>query len=216
MLCQSLSTLLHFPSTNLESLPHFQNIGHVLWGRFANNTYHKKTNKWYQSTCAVGTKRLHYNHSLKREGKNTSLHLYVKYISTNQDSPRKKINQPSVLPWYLDTSLPILFFFLVFQYYTACRQREGNWCKHDLARTELAFEGYSSLLRMSTTSSFGLLGFVFFTGVLEWLGPVNSHRSIRSSAEIRGDTSAFRSSSLIESLDFKRRKIILKVIELKT
>lgn len=66
---------------------------------------------------------------------------------------------------------------------------------------------------MSTTSNFGLLDFVFFTGVLEWLGPVNSHKSIRSSAEIRGDTSAFRSSNLMESLDFKRRKIILKVIE---
>lgn len=78
------------------------------------------------------------------------------------------------------------------------------------------FEGYSSLLRMSTTSSFGLLDFVFFTGVLEWLGPVNSHKSIRSSAEIRGETSAFRSSNLIESLDFKRRKLILEVIELET
>lgn len=78
------------------------------------------------------------------------------------------------------------------------------------------FEGYSSLLRMSTTSSFGLLDFVFLTGVLEWLGPVNSHKSIRSSAEIRGDTSAFRSSNLMESLDFRRRKLILKVIELET
>lgn len=78
------------------------------------------------------------------------------------------------------------------------------------------FEGYSSLLRMSTTSSFGLLDFVFFTGVLAWLGPVNSHKSIRSAAEIRGDTSAFRSSNLIESLDFKRRKLTLEVIELET
>lgn len=98
------------------------------------------------------------------------------------------------------------FFFLTVLLSHSCKQREDNWYKHDLARLTLGFEGYSSLLRMSTTSNFGLLDFVFFIGVLEWLGPVNSQRSIRSSAEIRGDTSAFRSSNLIESLDFKKKK----------
>lgn len=111
------------------------------------------------------------------------------------------------------TSLSIIYHF---KDVTTCRQWGSNWYKHDLARLALRLEGYSSLLRMSTTSSFGLLDFVFFTGVLEWLGPVNSHKSIRSSAEIRGDTSAFRSSNLMESLDFKRTKLVLELIELET
>lgn len=111
----------------------------------------------------------------------------------------------------------LLFCFKLFCYHIPADKKKVIDTKHDLASLTLGFEGYSSLLRMSTTSNFGLLDFVFFTGVLEWLGPVSSQRSIRSSAEILGDTSAFRSSNLIESLDFKKRKVIIKMIkELKT
>ena len=65
-------------------------------------------------------------------------------------------------------------------------------------------KGYSSLFRMSTTKSFGLLDFVFLVGVLKWPVTVSSHKSIRSSAEIRGDTSDFRSFNGMDSLDWKK------------
>lgn len=57
---------------------------------------------------------------------------------------------------------------------------------------------------MSTTKSFGLLDFVFLGGVLKWPVTVSSHKSIRSSAEIRGDTSDFRSFNGMDSLDWKK------------
>lgn len=119
-------------------------------------------------------------------------------LSTSKPYPAFRFSTPP-LP---HLSLSIMYHSNI----SGCRQWGSNWHKQDLARLAVRFEGYSSLLRMSTTSSFGLLGFVFFIGVLEWLGPVNSHKSIRSSAEIRGDTSAFRSSNLMESLDFKRKE----------
>lgn len=61
-------------------------------------------------------------------------------------------------------------------------------------------EGYSSELRISTATILGLPD-LFLLGSPAW---DNSQRSIRSSAEILGDASAFRSHSARGSRDCKR------------
>lgn len=92
--------------------------------------------------------------------------------------------------------------FIVF---TTCpwKGKEVIWIRqyHPLNRMG---KGYSSLFRMSTTRSFGLLDLVFLVGVLKWPVTVSSHKSIRSSAEIRGETSDFRSFNGMDSLDWKK------------
>jgi len=65
------------------------------------------------------------------------------------------------------------------------------------------WQGYSSTLRMSTAMILGLPALVLL------LGPAidSSQRSIKSSAEILGDTSAFRSHSARGSRDYKGKKV---------
>lgn len=59
----------------------------------------------------------------------------------------------------------------------------------------LRLKGYSSRLRMSTARILGFPVLALLAGVLKQAGPLSSHRSMRSSTEIRGDTSAFSSLS---------------------
>lgn len=58
------------------------------------------------------------------------------------------------------------------------------------------------MLRMSTAMILGLPVLVLLAGPAS----DSSQRSIKSSAEIRGDTSAFRSHSARGSRDYKKRK----------
>ena len=62
-------------------------------------------------------------------------------------------------------------------------------------------KGYSSLLRTSIMRILGLLLADFLLGLLVMVGPANSHSSIRSSAEMRGDFSLFSSSNDTVSID---------------
>lgn len=64
----------------------------------------------------------------------------------------------------------------------------------------ISFEGYSSTGRMSTAMILGLPPLVLFARPAD----DSSQRSIKSSAEILGDTSAFRSESASGSRDYKK------------
>lgn len=61
-------------------------------------------------------------------------------------------------------------------------------------------EGYSSTARMSTAMILGLPALVLLVGQTA----DSSQRSIKSSAEILGETSAFRSKSASGSRDYKK------------
>lgn len=87
-----------------------------------------------------------------------------------------------------------------FSHHTPCVRKGRNRSRAN-PPFQTTQQGYSSLFRMSTTRSFGLLDFVFLVGVLKWPVTESSHKSIKSSAEIRGDTSDFRSFKVMDSLD---------------
>ena len=66
-------------------------------------------------------------------------------------------------------------------------------------------KGYSSCDRISMSNSLGLLLFDDLVGLLVGNAPVNSHKSIRSSAEMRAHFSNFRSLREIGSIDYRQR-----------
>lgn len=73
----------------------------------------------------------------------------------------------------------------------SCWRWWNNW---------ISFEGYSSTGRMSTAMILGLPALFLFGRPAD----DSSQRSIKSSAEILGDTSAFRSESASGSRDYKK------------
>jgi len=72
-----------------------------------------------------------------------------------------------------------------------------------------ADQGYSSSARTSMTTMSCFEDFDDFAGFGAFDGPDNSHSSIRSSAEMRGNFSAFSSSAGIGSIDYKADQTLL-------
>ena len=66
---------------------------------------------------------------------------------------------------------------------------------------------YSSCALTSMTNNIGLLFCLRLVGLLVWTGPLNSPRSIKSSADICGHLTARNSSILMGSIDWKKKEL---------